>query len=77
MTKKLPDTIPEFAEACRGLTFDQLVELFEDEIRVQKPLLHSAIYHMSPKSPYDVPEPCREAFNEIGRLYNIKSLIEY
>jgi len=73
-TGKLPKTIAEFAECCRGLNNEQIYDLFENKIRIHCPDLHDEIYSWS--DPEDN-EPFRAACDAIGHHYNIQSLMEY
>jgi hypothetical protein len=69
---KTPQTVVEFADACRGLSNDGIYDMFEFEIadELRDEILLAA-------GPLDVPEPVRTAFNAIGKHYDIDSLIAY
>ncbi len=66
-----PTTIREFAEACNFLSHEEIYTLFEFAIDDE---LRDEIYTTFQS---DGPEPVRAAFNEIGRQYNILSLLAY
>lgn len=70
----LPTTVKEFALACENLSSDEIYHLFEDEIRIKNPKLHSEIYACA--DPGDS-EPFRDACYHLGVKYNIRSLILY
>jgi len=66
-----PTTIAQFAEACKTLTSDEVFEFFEFEI---SDALRDEIYSMSRTSSH---EPCRDALEQIGKQFNVQSLIDY
>lgn len=72
MAKPLPKTIAEFAEACKHRTFDEIYNLFENQISQR---LRDDIYGVSEH--LDSPEPFRAACEIIGKQYNIATLITF
>ena len=64
-------SIQQFAEACKNKSSDEIYDLFEHELSRE---LRDEIYDCSND---DTPEPARSAFNNIGQMFNIESLIEY
>jgi len=70
----IPQTIPQFADACRKLegNSEAIYELFEDTISQE---LRDEIYNKY--SDDDVSEPMRQAMNHIGREYAVLALVDY
>ena len=66
-----PTTIAQFADACKGLTHDEIYCLFEDCISDE---LRDEIYLTVAD---DCAEPFREACIAIGAQYNVQSLTDY
>ncbi len=68
---RIPQSIPEFAEACRRLKRDDIYSLFEDLISQE---LRDEIYTTFWSSSL---EPGRAAMIQIGARYCVQSLDEY
>jgi len=67
----VPQTIPEFVDACRTLSSDAIYDVFESDIPQR---LRDELYAMAdPESP----EPCRSAMIKLGHQHNVKSLIDF
>lgn len=64
-------TISQFAEACSTLSSEAIYELFEFNLHDE---MRDKIYEVA--DPHSA-EPARNAFNEIGKLYSVQSLIDY
>ena len=61
----------DFANACKGLSFDQIYALFEDEISQDlRDEIYSTFWSISP-------EPCRAALHQLGARYCIHELEAY
>ena len=61
----------DFAEACKGLSFDQIYILFEDEItQTLRDEIYSTFWSISS-------EPCRAALRQLGARYCIHELEAY
>ena len=67
----MPNTIAEFAAACKTLDNLYIYILFEDDISQE---LRDKIYALAEK---DCCEPVRDALIKIGLQYNVQSLIDY
>ena len=68
----VPQTVVQFADACRKLNSDEIYELFEDTISQE---LRDKIYN--DYSDDDVSEPMRQAMIQIGREFAVLSLVDY
>jgi hypothetical protein len=68
----VPQTIPEFVDACRTLSNEDIYVLFEETIPQS---LRDAIYALSTDP--EEPEPVRDALELLGLQYNVQSLIDY
>jgi hypothetical protein len=64
-------TVADFAAACVTLDHNDIYEMFEDDISEE---LRDKIYAYSEA---DCNEPVRNAFEKIGKEYNVQSLIDY
>lgn len=78
----IPTTITEFAEACRELKSDPNGRPHDDPIYVlfEKTIdadLHQEIYNIAERFDPEDSEPVRLAFNIIGAVYNVKTLLDW
>jgi len=64
-------SIEQFVFACRGLSRDQIYDLFEYQIADE---LRDRIFHLAPAMH---PEPVRFAMNLLGREWDVESLRNY
>lgn len=71
-----PQTVAEFANACRTLTNDQIYELFENEI---DDLLKQQLYDLFHFHLHDAGhgEPVRDTLRTLGKMFDVQPLIEY
>lgn len=69
------NSIAQFAEACKTLDSDEIYELFEFNLSEE---MRNAIYEIADDADdVAVLEPARLAFNAIGLMYGVESLINY